>query len=99
MQPHETRTITFVVTVKDDIRDGDYIYNTAYYEHFFKKPGIPGETDFKDPTNPTNTTIHTVDIKIDVLPTGGKGWNGLNTGIGTGLILLGVLAIFEKKRH
>lgn len=99
MEPHETRTITFEVKVNKDVRDGDYIYNTAYFDFSHKLKGEPGTDEYEVPTTPTNTTIHTVEILVDVIETGGTGWNKTIAGIGASLVVAGAaLVLYRKKR-
>lgn len=96
MEAHETRTITFKVTVKDTVRMGDEIVNVGYFDTYITNPN---DEEFSDPTSMTNKIVHVVEIHTDTIQTGGDGWsNGVM--IGGALMIavaIGAYLLFKNK--
>ena len=98
LKPEESRTVSFSVTVNDDNRQGDYIYNKAYYDVLITDPNDPDTPEFIEPEKPSNELVHVIEIGTDVLPTGGSGW-GISLAIAGGLVIVvGIFMMLKSKR-
>lgn len=97
LNPDEIRTISFSVIVNEDNRQGDNIYNIAYYDLLID---IPDKLeDLPDPQISTNEIVHTIEMGVDVLPTGGRGWEmslGLN---GILVLIVGLFIIYSNVKN
>ncbi|MCI5773414.1 MAG: hypothetical protein MR210_02525 [Erysipelotrichaceae bacterium] len=73
LSPHQKRKLSFKVRVDDDVKDGKMIYNQAFFEIYHQDIVNIDDPLFPVVSQPTNETIHYVQIGTDVLPTGGPG--------------------------
>lgn len=100
LEPGEIRTVEFTVTVKDSTRQGDLIRNVAFYDPHITNPGEPGKDTFTPPTQESNEVNHTVDMGVDILPTGGEGWSTMMPIVGGCILITGVaLYVYYKKKN
>ena len=60
--------LTYQAKVKNNVRNGEKIDNVAYYETSIKDKD-------SDPLNQSNVVSHYVETGVDVIQTGGNGYN------------------------
>ena len=68
LESNGIHVLTYQAKVKNNVRNGEKIDNVAYYETSIKDKD-------SDPLNPSNVVSHYVETGVDVIQTGGNGYN------------------------
>ena len=99
LKPQETRTLSFDVEVKDSVGDGELIKNYALVDTSITENGKPGEESFVHPLNKTNEVIHTLELNVNTIATGGEGWTKIITTTAISFVILAILFMIYYQKE
>lgn len=93
LKADETRKIIIKSVVNDSVKQGEVIINKGYYDVYTKDPGDIENDNIEKFSKETNEIIHFVDMNIDKLSAGGRGWKKVGQFISLIILVVGVLMV------